>query len=378
MVLPSFSDKVTCLVHFTISWNKFQQENPAFGRWKDLQLAFWLQNSYNPGTRENKFHEVISIRKANILIPVFLAVALFLLPVRARAAADNPSAGVVATSSGRLNVRTEPGTGAAVAASLSKGSYVTLLSRSGDWWYVRYAQAGYGYCHSRYITQMSGSAATVTTRSGALNVRSGPGTGYARTGSLAKGERVVVLSTSGGWSRILFQGGRTGYVSAQYLSSGYAAAGVTVPDFKQTDSRWATVTIGQSGKTMAQIGCATTAIAMMESARTGTDIYPDAMARQLTYTPSGSVYWPSHYRVVTGEGGYIAGIYDLLRQGKPVLLGCRDSYGKQHWVVVTGFSGGDALRPDSFTIRDPGSQSRRNLQQFLDKYPQFYKYFYWQ
>ena len=254
---------------------------------------------------------------------------------------------------------------------------MTLLSRSGEWWYVRYAPAGYGYCHSRYITEVSSSAATVSTQSGRLNVRSGPGTGYSVTASLAKGERVVVLSSANGWSRVLIQGNKTGYVSRRYLSAGYAAAAVTVPDFKQTDSRWASVPIAQSGKTMAQIGCATTAIAMMETVRTGVTVYPDAMAKQLTYTPSGSVYWPSHYRAVTEESGYLAGIHSLLLRGKPVLLGCRDNYGKQHWVVVTGFTGGDSLHPAFFTIRDPGSAYRTTLQQFLNQYPHFYKYFSW-
>lgn len=32
---------------------------------------------------------------------------------------------------------------------------------------------------------------------------------------------------------------------------------------------------------------------MMESFRMGRTIYPDAMAKELTYTPSGSLYWPS-------------------------------------------------------------------------------------
>ena len=39
--------------------------------------------------------------------------------------------------------------------------------------------------------------------------------------------------------------------------------------------------IGSSGKTIAQIGCATTGIAMLESYRTGSNIYPDAMSRKI-------------------------------------------------------------------------------------------------
>lgn len=299
---------------------------------------------------------------------------LLLQPVQARAATMESKAGAVTTVSGRLNVRSGASASSATVATLQKGSYVTLISQTGSWWRVEYAGGKYGYCHKDYITVVQGSPASVNTSSGSLNVRSGPGTSYSRTAMLAKGETVIVLTSSGDWSRILYHGTKTGYVSSRYLSGNLSAVSVSVPNFKQTDSRWASVMVGSSGKTIAQIGCATTAIAMMESYRTGQTIYPDEMAKLLTYTPSGSVYWPSHYKTVTDSSGYLNGIYSLLKQGKPVLLGARNGYGKQHWVVVTGFTGG-SLTPSCFTIRDPGSNSRTTLQQFLDVYPMFYKYF---
>ena len=286
-------------------------------------------------------------------------------------------AGVVSTSGGRLNVRSSASTGASVVTSLSKGSFVTLISKSGSWWQVEYAKGKYGYCHADYIQTASGSATTVATQSGNLNVRSGAGTSYARTGSLSKGETVIVLSSSGSWSRILYHGTKTGYVSSQYLSTGFASVSLSVPNYKQMDSRWAGVQIGTSGKTISQIGCATTAIAMMESYRTGTTIYPDAMAAKLTYTATGSVYWPSNFVTVTNSANYLNGIYAQLKQGKPVLFGAKNSYGKQHWVVITGFTGGAALSASGFSVQDPGSNSRTTLQQFLNEYPTFYKYFYY-
>lgn len=317
--------------------------------------------------------------KTRLLI-LFLSALLLgclLVPAEARAADLNSAVGVVTTSSGRLNVRSSASTGASTVAYLGKGSYVTLISKSSSWWRVEYAKGKYGYCHGDYITSVSGSAATVTTRSGSLNVRSGAGASFPRVATLAKGETVVVLSASGGWSRVLYHGTKTGYVSSQYLSSTYAAVSLYVQNYKQMDSRWADTQIGESGKTMSQIGCATVAIAMVESHRTGTAIYPDAMAQQLRYTPSGSVYWPSHYTTVTDGTGYLGGIYNRLKQGKPILFGARNAYGKQHWVVITGFTGGASLTASAFTIRDPGSNSRTTLQQFLEQYPTFYKYFYY-
>ena len=315
-----------------------------------------------------------------ISIILILTVLLgILLPVRSQAATAQSQAGTVSVSAGYLNVRQSASTSAAVAARLYNGSYVTLLEKSGDWWRVEYGKGLYGYCHGSYIQTVTASAASVSIQSGSLNVRSGPGTSYTKQASLYKGEVVLVLSSGSGWSRILYHGTKTGYVSSAYLSgsqNGYAAVSLSVPSYKQTDSRWAAVQIGSSGKTIAQIGCATTGIAMLESYRTGTTIYPDAMSKKLRYTSGGSVYWPDNFVAVTSSSGYLSGIYQLLRQGKPVLLGAKNAYGSQHWVVVTGFTGG-SLTASAFTILDPGSSSRTNLQQFLWEYPTFYKYFYY-
>lgn len=302
---------------------------------------------------------------------------IFVLPADVQAATLDSAPGVVTTSGGRLNVRSSPSASSPVVASVSKGSYVTLMSKSGSWWRVEYGKGKYGYCHADYITAVAGTAVTVKTQASNLNVRSGAGTSYPRIATLGKGDTVIRLSTSGGWSKILFHGTRIGYVSSQYLSSRYGAVTLYVQNFKQTDARWAQTTIGESGKTFAQIGCATTAIAMVESHRTGTTIYPDAMSKQLRYTPSGSVYWPSHYTVDTNASGYLQGIYTRLQQGKPVLLGVHNGNGKQHWVVVYGYAGGESLHASDFLIRDPGTVSRTNLQQLLELYPHFYKYFYY-
>lgn len=321
--------------------------------------------------RENQ-REVVLIRR--IFAIFFLILMMLLLSPRA-GAASNIKAGAVTTDRGTLNVRTQPSTGAPVAASLKKGSYITLHSRSGDWWKVEYEKGRFGYCHADYITVVQGTAVSVNIRSGSLNVRSGPGTQYGRTASLYAGESVLLLSADGGWSRILYHGTKTGYVSAQYLSGYYSPVSLAVPNFKQMDSRWADKTVGTSGKPFSQIGCATTAVAMMESARQGRTIYPDVMSSQLRYTPSGDLYWPSHYTASTDPAGYLERIYQKLAGGRPVLLGVKNAYGSQHWVVVTGFTGGSHLAAAGFTIHDPGTYARTNLGQLLSAYPTFYKFF---
>ena len=342
--------------------------------WKDLACSLIAGDVVKlPGICETT-NEVISIRRILILILMSLIFAIVLiLPVKA--ATLESKAGAVTTAGGRLNVRAQASSASATVATLNKGSYITLLSKSGSWWKVEYGAEKTGYCHADYITVVQGSPASVTT--GALNVRTGPGTGNASVGTLYQNEVVLRLTTANGWSRVLYHGTKTGYVSDKYLSGSYAPISLWVPNLKQMDDRWADLELAGSGKTFSQIGCATTAIAMLESHRVGRTILPTEMARNLTYTLSGNVYWPAHFTSVTESKDLLKGIYARLQQGKPVLFGATNTYGSQHWVVITGFSGGRELTAASFTIRDPGSYSRTNLQQFLNQYPNFYKYFFY-
>ena len=148
------------------------------------------------------------------IFSIILLAGVLLLPNTVKAAAAEV-AGTVTTSQGRLYVRKGASTNTAAVSSLAKGSLVTLLSRSGDWWQVQYGKGLVGYCHADYITPVPGDTAKVQTQSGNLNVRARAGTAYAKTGSLPKGEQVVVRSDSNGWSRILYYGTKTGYVSSQ-------------------------------------------------------------------------------------------------------------------------------------------------------------------
>ncbi len=313
---------------------------------------------------------------ASILSAVMLA-SLITAPFGASAASTESAAGRIATESGGLNVRRSANTSSEIISSLYKGSYVTLMWRSGDWWYVEFEDGKYGYCHSDYIDTVSASAKIVKTASGNLNVRSGAGTSYSRIGSLPSGEVVLVLWTTGEWSRILYNGTKLGYVNSSYLiSSGtYPAVSISVPHYMQTDKRWASVTLGRSGKTIYRIGCTTTSIAMIESYRTGKAVYPDSMSKKLSYTSSGNVYWPSDYTAITSTSGYLEKIYAELKAGKPVLFGAKTAAGGQHWVVITGYKGGAILTASGFTINDPADRTRKTLADLYADYPRFYKFF---
>ena len=315
-----------------------------------------------------------------IILSIALVFAVNIIPVGVKAASTDIKIGVVVTESSKLMVRESAQVGSKVLHALNKGDYITLISKSGNWWKVEYLKGKYGYSSADYIKEITTNTAVVATESGSLNIRAGAGTTYKSIGVAPKNSTVAVISEANGWSKIVFNGSNVGFVSSRYLKYGNTATDdsikLNVPSYKQNDKRWADTVIGNSGKTIAEIGCVTTGTAMIESYRIGTAIYPDAMSKKLNYTSSGNVYWPSQFKAVTNSSNYLQVIKEKLAEGKPILFGSKNKNGSQHWVVITGFSGG-SLTASNFLINNPGSTERVNLQQHLNSYPTFYKFFYY-
>ncbi len=335
--------------------------------------------------RGNLFKKVIAMNKTNrrrtasavkrsaMYLSVLTVLILMLFAV-VSASGTISGAGKVVTESGNLNVRRSASTNSQVLTTLKNGGRVTLLNKSGNWWQVKYGKSAYGYCHADYISELKKDKVMYVNVSGKLNVRSGAGTGYAVKTTLSRGETVVQLSVSDGWSKVLYNGTKTGYVSSRYLAEKAPSSAVrlSVADYKQKDSRWASVKLGLSYETIGSAGCTTTCLAMTESHRTGTAITPKVMASRLSYSSTGMLYWPSNYVTSTASSGYLSTILTQLRSGKPVIVGAKKANGSQHWVVVTGYNG-VGLNTANFTINDPGSSTRTTLAQFFAAYPNFYK-----
>lgn len=292
---------------------------------------------------------------------------------RFHAATQSSGAGIVTTQSTGLNVREEASASSKRLTVLPKGSYVTILEKRGDWWYVEYGKGKYGYCAAQYITkEMNGIPGFVNTQQTGLNVRKGPGTRYGVEAVLAKGTVFVLLAEENGWARILYNGVKVGYVSSTYVApvvqnTWYGSVSLTVPSYKQWDSRWANYPIGTQGGTIRGIGCTLTGISMMESYRTGTVITPDKQAAKMSFTAGGALYWPSNYvkTSVSGQADCMKQAYDMLKSGRPVLIGGMTYKGTNHWVVITGYTGGSGpLSAGKFTINDPGSD-KTNLGEYF-------------
>lgn len=297
------------------------------------------------------------------------------------AAESSPtSAATVATAGGSLNVRSGASTSSSIVSSLKNGSYVSVIELSGNFYKVVYASGKVGFCHKDYIKVISGSQGAYASVSTYLNVRSGPSTSYGIVDSLYNGESVVKISTHGNFYKILYDGNKLGYASTSYIklrgSSGNSSTGgavsLNVPSYKQYDSRWSGVRLGNSSKTIYEAGCLTTAIAMERSFVYGYTVTPATVARNSSYTSGGAIYWPTEYAFITGSD-YLSRIHSLLKQGKPVIVGAVNNYGGQHWVIVIGYTPNGGVSSDDFLVNDPGSSTRKTLSAFFSAYPKFYK-----
>ncbi|TPF14382.1 hypothetical protein CBE79_25640 [Priestia megaterium] len=148
--------------------------------------------------------------------------------------AENTTYTVTAST---LNVRSGAGTNYASIGSVTKGQKLSVVSKSGSWYKINY-NGRTGYVSSDYV-QVSGTGATppaesttYTVTASTLNVRSGAGTSYASIGSVTKGQKLSVVSKSGSWYKINYNG-RTGYVSSDYVqASATASPKLVVDSFK--------------------------------------------------------------------------------------------------------------------------------------------------
>ena len=118
-----------------------------------------------------------------------------------------------------LNVRSGPSTNNSVIGKLSNGDRVEVVSTSNGWSKIKY-NGQIGYVSSKYLSNTAPEASTTIkyVNASSLNVRSGPSTNNSVIGKLSNGDKVEVISTSNGWSKIKYNG-QIGYVSSKYLSN---------------------------------------------------------------------------------------------------------------------------------------------------------------
>ena len=223
---------------------------------------------------------------------------------------------------------------------------------------------------------------------GRLNVREKAKASSQFIGSFPERQEIRVLDEKavGGFYKVSgrdYTTGKeiTGFAAAKYISFDPPEAPevrLDVVSWLQTDERWGDMLLGSTKKTMYDIGCATTALAMSETFLKKKEIYPDELAEDAIYTSDGEIGWPKDYYWNYNKDMYLDFVYNKLHEGIPVLIGCARYIGRPHWVLITGYVGdGGKLKAKDFLINDPLPYGRTNLQQYLDEYPVFNKLIYY-
>ncbi len=133
------------------------------------------------------------------------------------ASASSPQAAEISIQT--LNVRSGPGTSHAVINTVSKDTFLSILSRQGDWLRVDLPLGGKGWIFggSEYAN-LHTLKGNVKVTADALNVRSGPGANHTIISQVTKDTVLPFLEKQEGWYKVILQGGQAGWISGRFVN----------------------------------------------------------------------------------------------------------------------------------------------------------------
>lgn len=124
------------------------------------------------------------------------------------------------TADPSLRIRQGRSTNTARLGSIPRGTIVDVTDIQNNWGKVTYGgKTGYIYMQytQKYSEPASGNGTYKCTAEPSLRIRSGRGTNYKQVGSIKYGATTNVTDISNNWGKVTY-GGKTGYVSMQYMT----------------------------------------------------------------------------------------------------------------------------------------------------------------
>lgn len=143
-------------------------------------------------------------------------------------------------NSGRLHLRIAPSQSAQSLGLYSNGTEVTVLSRSGAWYYVC-VNGQYGYMMRKFLSTSYTAPVVPSTptestlmyvqtgNSGRLHLRRSPSQNAESLGLFSNGTQVTVLSQSGNWVYVSING-QYGYMMRKFLQAYSSSSGTSLYD----------------------------------------------------------------------------------------------------------------------------------------------------
>ncbi|MCE5235858.1 MAG: SH3 domain-containing protein [Eubacteriales bacterium] len=172
----------------------------------------------------------LKTKSAFALLMALMFFLCFALAGQSALAAESGE-GTIVNCKKAVNVRSGPGTGYKKLGTAPLGAKYPVLETLSGWYKISY-QGKTGYVSKSYMAfsaaaggnpsappapSASGVTGTVVNCTSAVNVRSGPGTGFQKLGTAKKGAAYPVLGQEGDWYKIAYSG-KTAYIHTSYLS----------------------------------------------------------------------------------------------------------------------------------------------------------------
>ncbi|MFS0635279.1 D-alanyl-D-alanine carboxypeptidase family protein [Mesobacillus foraminis] len=125
------------------------------------------------------------------------------------------AASSIYTTTANLNLRSGPSTQNKVLTVIPKARQVSLLSKHGSWYKIRFSNKT-GYVSGAYLKPSSTVSVIKYATTANLNLRSGAGTTHKVLIVIPKSKQVSFLSKHGSWYKVKYSA-KSGYVSSKYL-----------------------------------------------------------------------------------------------------------------------------------------------------------------
>ena len=162
-----------------------------------------------------------NILSFGIITAIALALTVFItLPAQADTA--------TITGNG-VNMRSGPGTNYQIIDTIPKGTVAEVLSQQ-DGWVKIYSARISGWVSASYVEIKQTPKVTVTGET--VNLRSGPGTSYSKTGEALRGDQLTLIEKQGDWYKVKTASGTICYISTAYAQTSNQTA--STPDRQET------------------------------------------------------------------------------------------------------------------------------------------------
>lgn len=152
---------------------------------------------------------------------LFLVAAVLLFSSVApgvQAASTHLATKVATVDASALRLRSTPSTSGNTLAYASRGEYVVIYGKTGQWYHVSYNLTE-GYMHESYLNTYSRRNVELgygRVSGNSVNVRSGPGTSHSSLARANSGEEAYIIGFNNQWYKVIYNS-HVGYIRSDYL-----------------------------------------------------------------------------------------------------------------------------------------------------------------